>query len=264
MITARLILVTLFATHLFCEIASAQQLVDLSHAFDEQTIYWPTEKGFVLERGPAGVTERGYYYAANRFAAPEHGGTHLDAPIHFFDQRQTVERIPLKRLVGPGARVDVRAACAADRDYLVTVADLTAWEREHGASLEGRIVLLDTGYAAHWGDREAYLGTAATGRAAVSQLHFPGLDPAAAEWLATRRHVRCVGIDTASVDHGPSLDFRSHVVLCEQNVPVLENVAAMDALPVTGFRVIALPMKIAGGSGAPCRVAAIIEDGGDE
>jgi len=239
---------------------AAEKTVDLTHPFDQRTIYWPTETGFTLQKGPAGFTDRGYYYAANRFAAPEHGGTHIDAPIHFFENGLTVDQIPLSQLMGECVCVDVSSQCAADRDYQVTVEDFRQWERAHNGSLEGKIVFLNTGYARRWPKREDYLGTAATGPAAVSDLHFPGLDPAAATWLATRRRIKAVGIDTASIDHGPSRNFGSHVNLFRENVPALENLAALDKLPATGFRVIALPMKIAGGSGAPCRVVAIIAE----
>lgn len=237
-----------------------QKLVDLSHAYDASTVYWPTEPGFVLERGPAGATERGYWYAANRFSSPEHGGTHIDAPNHFWREGQSVDAIPLERLMGEGACVDLAAACAADRDYLATVEDLRRWEAAHGAQLTDKIVLLRTGYAGRWPERGQYLGTTATGREAVSQLHFPGLDPSAAEWLATQRRVRLVGIDTASIDHGPSRDFGAHVALFRHGVPAVENLASLDELPATGFRVTALPMKIAGGTGGPCRVVAIVEE----
>lgn len=246
--------------YVFSDEPLAGRIVDLSHPFDDRTIYWPTEAGFRLERGPAGVTERGYYYSANRFAAAEHGGTHVDAPNHFFENRQTVDQIPLERLIGPAACVDVSAKCAADRDYLVSVEDLQEWERQHGDSLEGKIVLLRTGFAQHWPDRANYLGTTATGRQGVAQLHFPGLDPVAADWLVARRKIRAVGIDTASIDHGQSRDFGSHVRLCRDNVPTLENLAHLDQLPPAGFTVIALPMKITGGSGAPCRVIAILPE----
>ncbi|TWT36890.1 Kynurenine formamidase [Posidoniimonas corsicana] len=239
---------------------AADTIRDLTHAFDAQTIYWPTEPGFVLQQEKNGVTERGYFYASNRFAAPEHGGTHIDAPHHFSKPGQTVEQIPLTRLVGDGVCVDVSRRCAADPDYLVTVEDLRDWEAEHGGSLEDKIVLLRTGYAAHLGDRTAYLGTSKTGEAAVQELHFPGLDPTAAEWLATKRRVKSVGIDTASIDNGPSQMFQSHVNLFRHNVPALENVALPADLPPRGFRVVALPMKIAGGSGAPCRVIAIVAE----
>jgi len=237
-----------------------QTVVDLSHAYDEHTIYWPTEPGFVLDKGTAGFTERGYYYVANRFSTPEHGGTHIDAPIHFFKNGQTVDQIPLSRLMGEAVCIDVTRQCTANRDYLVTVEDLRGWERTHDASLADKIVLLHTGFAKHWPNREAYLGTSATGRAAVSQLHFPGLDPTAATWLAAQRRIKVVGIDTASIDHGPSRDFGSHVNLFTHGVPALENVAILDPLPPTGFQVIALSIKIAGGSGGPCRILAIVDE----
>lgn len=234
--------------------SAAQTLVDLSHPFNADTIYWPTEPGFVLDRGDAGITQRGYFYAANRFSAPEHGGTHIDAPYHFAAQGRTVDKLPLESLVGPGVCVDVTAACAVDPDYLVSIDDLKRWESEHDDTLAEKIVLLRTGYAQHWPDREKYLGTSAVGRAAVDDLHFPGLDPAAASWLCTARRVRAVGIDTASIDNGPSRQFQTHVNLFQHNVPALENLADMQRLPATGFEVIALPMKIEGGTGGPCRV----------
>jgi kynurenine formamidase len=237
---------------------ATQSLLDLTHPFDESTIYWPTEEGFKLLRGPAGVTEGGYYYVANRFMCAEHGGTHLDAPIHFFDKRQTVEQIPVERLIGPGACVDVSHKCTADRDYQVSVEDFQKWESDHKSSLEDRIVLIRTGFARHWPDRETYLGTTERGKAAVAKLHFPGLDPSAADWLVARRHIRMAGIDTASIDHGQTRTFPTHQRLFRDNVPALENVADMSKLPPNNFTVIALPMKIGGGSGAPCRIVANI------
>jgi len=235
-------------------------IVDLTHLFDESTIYWPTEDGFKLLRGPAGVTEGGYYYAANRFMCAEHGGTHIDAPIHFFEKGQTVDQVPLARLIGPGACVDVSQKCAADRDYQATVEDFQAWEATNKASLEDRIVLIRTGYGRYWPDRKKYLGTSESGRAAVAKLHFPGLDPAAADWLVTRRRIKMVGIDTASIDHGQTSKYPAHVRLFRDNVPALENVARMDELPADKFKVVALPMKIGGGSGAPCRIVAILDE----
>jgi kynurenine formamidase len=234
--------------------------LDLTHPFDSQTIYWPTEAGFRLDRGPAGVTERGYFYAANRFTCAEHGGTHIDAPQHFWPGGQTVDQIPLDRLVGPAACVDVSAKCAADRDYQVTAEDFESWERANGASLEDRIVLVRTGYGRYWPDRVKYLGTDERGREAVAKLRFPGLDPSAADWLITKRRIRLVGIDTASIDHGQTQDYPTHVRLFRDGVPALENVANLDQLPATGFSIVALPIKIAGGSGGPCRIIAILDE----
>jgi kynurenine formamidase len=236
-------------------------IVDLSHAFDSETIYWPTEEGFVLEHGSAGLTEGGYYYAANRFRGAEHGGTHIDAPIHFAEGRQTVDQIPVERLVGPAVVLDVSAACAADPDYAVGVADLERFEAEHGRIQAGEMVLLHTGYARHWPDRRAYLGTDRRGPDAVPELHFPGLDPAAARWLASERAIAAIGIDTASIDPGQSKRFESHQILFAANIPAFESLTALDRLPPRGSVVVALPMKIRGGSGGPLRAIAVLPDG---
>ena len=234
--------------------------LDLTHAFDAATIYWPTEKGFQFEPGANGPNPKGYYYAANRFATAEHGGTHLDAPRHFAEGRPTADQIEPERLVGEAAVIDVRAECAANPIYEVTADDLVAWEREHGRQLVDVIVLLRTGWATRWGDRAAYLGTGVKGPEAVPLLRFPGLAPDAAKWLVGHRRVKAVGIDTASIDHGPSSLFGSHVALCTADTPIFENLAGLERLPAEGAFVVALPMKIAGGSGGPLRVLARLPD----
>lgn len=230
--------------------------VDLTHDFSADTVYWPTATGFALEVEFKGITPKGYFYAANRYRASEHGGTHLDSPIHFARDRQTVDQIPLERLTGLAVVVDVSAAAAKDPDYQVSVADLKAWEAKHGEIPAEAIVLLRTGQARHWPDPAKYLGTAEKGPDAVAKLHFPGLHPDGARWLATERRIKAVGIDTASIDYGQSTLFESHRALFERNVPAFENVAGLESLPAKGAYVVALPMKIRGGSGAPLRIVA--------
>jgi len=232
--------------------------VDLTHTFDADTIFWPTEKGFELERGFSGVTEGGYYYEAHRIRLAEHGGTHLDAPIHFLQGGATVEAVSLSRLIGPASVVDVRAACAANRDYAVGVADLERFEAEHGRLPAGAILLLMTGFSEHWPDRKAYLGTARRGAARVAELPFPGLSPEAARWLVEQREIAAIGLDTASIDPGISKGFEAHRILFAAGVPAFENLTALERLPPTGSTVIALPMKIGGGSGAPLRAIAVL------
>jgi kynurenine formamidase len=234
-----------------------QGLVDLTHSFNERSIYWPTATQFKLTKVADGETEGGWHYSANDFSAAEHGGTHLDAPIHFSEDGMKADEIPLERLVGRAIVVDVSKQALADRDYLVSRADLRAWERKNGRIPNRSIVLLRTGYDRFWPDAERYLGTAERGEAAVPKLHFPGLDPDGARWLVKARRLRAVGIDTASIDRGQSSDFRAHRILGAANVPVFENVARLGKLPSRGFMVVALPMKIEGGSGGPLRIMAI-------
>lgn len=231
--------------------------VDLTHSFSESTIYWPTDTvGFVLEEQAYGTTEGGWFYASYAFESVEHGGTHIDAPIHFAEGRLTNEQIPLSGLIGPAAVVDV--SDHADSDYLVAISDLRAWEAQHGELPDGGILLLRTGWSSRWADRTAYLGTDLTGPDAVPHLHFPGLDPEAAQWLIDNRRVAAVGIDTPSIDYGQSADFRSHVILYSENISGFENVTNLDMLPASGSYVVALPMKIEGGSGGPLRIVGFV------
>lgn len=238
--------------------AHKMKMIDLTHAFGQDTIYWPTEDGFKHDKEHFGETEKGYFYSSYRFSGAEHGGTHIDAPIHFSKTGDTVDTIPLSKLLGPAVLVDVSEACQKDRDYEITVEDLLAWEAKNKKSLLDKIVLLKTGFAQYWPDRKLYLGTDEHGAGAVSKLHFPGLSPKAALWLTKERNIRSIGIDTASIDFGQSTLYESHRSLFESNVPAFENVALLSELPTHGFHIIALPMKISNGSGGPVRIIAVV------
>lgn len=231
------------------------KLVDLTHPFDAETIYWPTGKPFDHEQTAWGVNEKGYFYSSYDYASSEHLGTHVDAPIHFGEDRPTLDAVPLERWVGPGVVIDISAACAADADYELTAADITAHEAEHGEIPAGAIVLVRTDWSRRWPDVQAYMGDDTPGSAA--NLHFPGLSEEAAQLLKKRR-VDAVGIDTASIDHGPSTEFLAHRVLAEAEIPGLENLTGLDAVPARGAWIIALPMKIGGGSGGPLRAVALL------
>ena len=234
------------------------RIVDLTHPFGTEMIVWPTEQEFRLIIQHAEDTPGGYYYASNRIEMPEHGGTHLDAPIHFSRGKQTLDQIPLERLVGGAVRIDVQSQCARDRDYQVRVRDIERWEIAHGRIPARSIVLVDTGFAEFWPNRKEYLGTELRGPEGAQSQHFPGMHPDAAAWLVRERQVKAVGIDTASIDYGQSTTFESHVALLSHNVPVFENLADLQGLPEKNFDVIALPMKIAGGTGGPLRIIAVL------
>ena len=229
--------------------------IDLTHPFNEEAVYWPTAEMFELEEVFHGHTEGGWYYTAYNFSAAEHGGTHLDSPIHFAEGGLTADAIPVEQMIGPGFVIDVSAAVAADVDYRVSAADIEAFEAEHGQIPQGAIVLIDTGRAGLYADRAAYMGTAERGPEAVAKLHFPGLGKDGAELLVARG-IGAVGIDTPSIDHGQSPNFETHVALMTNDIPAFENVADMSALPPTGATIVALPMKIEGGSGGPLRIVA--------
>jgi kynurenine formamidase len=239
-------------------VLTTARIVDLTHAFDSQSVYWPTAEAFKLETDFEGMTDKGYFYSAYRYSAAEHGGTHLDSPVHFAKGRHTVDQIPLQQLMGAAIVIDVTQQCATNADYQVSVADFQNWERRHGRIARGTIVLLRTGFGKRYPDRAQYLGTDERGAEAVAKLHFPGLDPEAARWLTQNRSIKAIGLDTASIDYGQSTLFESHRTLFENNIPAFENVANLDQLPLKGFSVIALPMKIKSGSGGPLRIVALL------
>lgn len=236
----------------------AGEWIDLTHTFGERTLYWPTAPAFRLNVESRGEAEGGYWYEAYSFRAAEHGGTHIDAPSHFAVGRPSVEAIPLHRLIGPAVVIDVSTAALANPDHQATTDEFKAWERLHGALPDDAIVLVHTGYGRFWPNAERYLGTADRGPLAVAKLRFPGLHPDAARWLASERRIAAIGIDTASIDHGQSTVFETHRVLSEASIPAFENVANLERLPPAGARVIALPMKIQGGSGGPLRIVALL------
>ena len=236
---------------------SAGNWIDLTYAFDSTTIYWPTAQPFHLTVVSARRLPAGYYYAANNLSAAEHGGTHLDAPVHFVEKKHSADQIPLSQLIGPAVVIDVTKQADSSADFRVHQSDITAWEAAHGEIPPDAIVLIRTGWGSRWPDRARYLGTTKTGAAGVAELHFPGLDLDAARALV-RRKVKAVGIDTPSIDYGQSTTFVVHRRLFASNVPAFENVAQLDKLPVTGAIVIALPMKISGGSGGPLRIVALL------
>jgi kynurenine formamidase len=222
-------------------ILAGGEWIDLTHEFSFDTIYWPTADGFEHTVD---------------FKASEHGGTHLDSPIHFAKDRLTTEKIPLTNLIAAAVVMNFSHKVDTNADYEISIRDLEAWETRNREIGGGVIVLLNTGWHPRWPDRKTYLGTEERGPDAVPKLHFPGLSPAAAQWLVDNRRVAAVGIDTASIDFGQSTLFESHRILFKHDIPVFENVANLSALPATGAFVVALPMKIKSGSGGPLRIVA--------
>lgn len=233
-----------------------KKLVDLTYPFSDETLHWPTAKPFHLEKVSEGRTPAGYWYSSYNYSGSEHVGTHLDAPFHFAQGKWTAEQIPLSQTIGPAAVIDVRRKSNENSDYLVAVEDIRAWEKANGRVPVGAIVLIHSGWGKYWGDRKRYFGTDQPGSDA--DLHFPGLSPKAAEFLVKERRVKAVGIDTPSIDHGPSRDFLTHQILGAANVPIFENVARLELIPPKGATVFGIPMKIKGGSGAPLRVFGLL------
>lgn len=232
--------------------------IDLTYSFEENTVYWPTNEPYKHETIFEGITEKGYFYSSYKFSAEEHGGTHFDAPVHFGQGKNSIEKVPVNTLMGEAIVVDVSAQSAKDRDYRVSIDDFLQWEKNNGKLSPRSIVLIRTGFGKYYPDRLKYTGTELKGTVGVDNLHFPGLSGEAAAWLAEERKILSVGLDTPSIDYGQSKMFEAHRVLCAHDITIYENVANLQELPAKGAFVVALPMKIKGGSGAPLRIIALV------
>ena len=236
------------------------QWTDLTYSFSEETLYWPTADQFRFDTAFAGNTPAGFYYEAYNFCAAEHGGTHLDAPVHFARGKWTTDEIPPDRLSGEAVVIDVSEKASRDADYQISTADIQDWEKTNGTIPADAILLFRTGYGAFYPDAKKYLGTDERGPDAVAKLHFPGIHPEAAAWIVANRPVKAVGLDAASVDYGQSTQFQTHRILYEKNVLGFENLAGLDKLPAKGAYIVALPMKIKHGSGGPLRIMAWVKN----
>ena len=246
----------LFYSLVACAGQTPSKVIDLTYPFDDQTIYWPNAKPFQWKKSSWGINASGHWYAAGEFSASEHGGTHLDAPIHFSENGKSVDQIPLDQLTGPAIVIDIRPQARANPDYELQVTDVQAWETEHGLIPKGTLVLLYTGWGEFWPDKSSYLGSPTPED--PTTLHFPSYSAESIQFLVNKRRIRGIGIDTASIDPGHSKDFPVHRILGEANLYGLENVADLDQLPPRGAVVTALPLKIRGGSGGPVRIMATI------
>jgi kynurenine formamidase len=226
------------------------RVVDLSYSISDALPQWPGDAKSFEARTDCKIEADGFF--TRSFWMLEHYGTHLDAPAHFVAGGMTVEAIPTGNLFGPAVVLDVREAAAASPDYKLPSARIAAWESEHDRVPRGSIALLRTGWASRWPDSTRYRNQDAAGA-----MHFPGFGADAVRILIERGAVG-IGCDTMSVDPGCSCEYPVHRLALGAGLYHLENLSNLSALPEFGASLVVAPLKLDGGSGAPCRVFALL------
>lgn len=229
------------------------KIVDLTYALDDRSPFWPEGSPLSPFRATTAATYARDGYFLRNLQMPEHFGTHMDAPLHFDPNGQSLDKIPVQDFLLDAVVVDVRDAVSSNPDYRLTAQDLEKWEKAHGSLPRGCAVLALTGWGSRWPSQERYMNQDAKG-----VMHFPGFSLDAAHYLLDHVHPKAIGIDTASVDYGPSEKFEVHQLTMHAGLYHLENLANLEQLPATGAVLIALPMKLRGGSGGPTRVVALV------
>lgn len=225
------------------------RVIDLGHPIKASDPTWDATPAYARSV-VATIDKDGY--TGGKITIEEHFGTHVDAPAHFAPAGWTVDRIPVERLYRPGIRIDVSKEAAANPDYRVTAADIQQFEKGSGRIPDGVVVLIATGWDRYWADRVRYMNEK------NGVKHFPGLSADATTLLARDRRVAGIGIDTPSIDYGPSTGFEAHHVSMALNVYHIENATRLIELPASGFQVVVAPINIAGGSGGPTRLFALV------
>jgi len=245
--------VLLFGQHqASAQLSEFRTVVDLTHAFSSTVPnYEVTKEPAFQTRTVASVEKDGYF--AREISLPEHFGTHLDAPAHFAAGLWTVDQIPVERFVEPLVVIDVRANAKSNPDYQISVEDIAKWEQAHGQIPVGAVVIAHTGWDSRWNSSQEYRNADGNG-----VLHFPGYSLEAAKFLVEGRKIVGLGIDTLSIDYGPSKDFPVHHYTLGHSLYYLENVANLDQAPASGAMVVVAPMKLEGGPGAPVRILALL------
>ena len=229
------------------------KIVDLTYALDDHSPFWPEGSSSSPFHATAAATYARDGYFLRTLQLPEHFGTHMDAPLHFDPKGKSLDEIPVQDFLLEAAVVDTRAAVRTNPDYRLTAQDLEKWEKTHGSLPRGGVVLMFTGWGSRWPSQQRYMNQDAKG-----MMHFPGFSLAAAHYLIDHSHPKAIAIDTPSVDYGPSQNFEVHQLTMHAGLFHLENLANLEQLPATGAVIIALPMKLRGGSGGPTRVVALL------
>lgn len=227
---------------------AAGRVIDLTHPLYDAMAYWPGGVPFKKTR----LVDYDKGYRLHKFEMGENTGTHVDAPSHFIRGNLPIDRLALRDLVVPAVMIDARAKAARDAAYRLTASDIGAWEATHGRIEAGSLVILNTGWHKRFADADSYINMDAN-----RVMQFPGYHPDAAPLLIARGVVG-VGIDTLSLDYGPSKDFAFHVAMLKANRYQIENLANLDALPARGATVIVGVLPVRDGSQAQARVLALL------
>jgi kynurenine formamidase len=224
------------------------RIVDLTHVLHDGMAFWPGGVPFKKTR----LVDYDQGYQLHKFEVGENTGTHVDAPSHFIKGQIPIDQIALDHLVVEAVVIDVKTKAASDSDYRLSAQDVRDWEAEHGTIAEGVLVIANTGWHQRFSEPKRYVN-----QGEDKVMHFPGYHPDAAK-LLVERNVVGIGIDTLSLDHGPSKDFATHLVMLKAGKYQIENLANLDALPPKGATVVIGVLPVKDGSQAQARILAFV------
>ena len=225
-------------------------IYDLTHVINPAVPTYDGESGAYRYERLADIDKQGY--TLGTLHIPEHFGTHVDAPGHFVKDRATIDQLDPSHFIVPAVVIDVRDQVKTNPDYLLTQDAIEKWEQTNGRIPDGAAVLLLTGWGDRFGSAPRYRNPDSSGT-----MHFPGYSAAAVDYLLKHDKVVALGIDTLSIDYGPSKDFEAHKHALGAGLYHIENLTNLEKLPGRGSVIFVGALPIQGGSGSPARVLAV-------
>jgi kynurenine formamidase len=226
------------------------RILHLSHIIDPDIPQWQGDPPVEFET-VAELEKHGYYL--RRFSMGEHSATHINAPNSFHRDGVGIDQYPAESLIVPAIVIDICVQAAINPDYVLTVADILAWEEKYGQITADCVVLLNTGWQEKWFDKKAFFNKDAEGN-----LHFPGFSSDVTQFLLNERQIAGVGIDTHGVDSGQDTTFATNSLVLEKPRIVLENLTNLHQLPPLGTTLVIGILRLRGGSGSPVSVLALV------
>jgi kynurenine formamidase len=219
------------------------RFVDLSHEISDGLVTYPGLPAPQIDEYLSRVVSRARYapgteFSIGRITMVANTGTYLDTPFHRFADGFDLTGLSLEQLVDLDG-VLVRVVGASERAI--------GADRFTGLDVNGKAVLVHTGWDRHWATPEYGVG-------------HPFLTATGAAWLA-EHGAAIVGIDSLNIDDGADGSRPAHTTLLGAGIPIVEHLTGLDQLPSTGFRFTAVPARVAGMGTWPVRAFARIEDG---
>ena len=231
--------------------------IDLTHAFAPVQPVWPGFGNATFKPAVAGRDIAGYVAAGEEFTYDKHGfvasayelttdqyGTQLDPPSHWNPLGATISDLPPTFAIRPLVVIDISGKVATDEGYHLQVADIAAWEVEHGRIPEGSVVFVRSDWYKRWGDAERF-----------ATAPFPGVSLDALKFLHLERKILFHGHEPLDTDTTPTLE--GEYWLMHNNFAQAEGVANLDKVPEAGALVTIGFAKPLGGSGGYARYVAI-------
>jgi kynurenine formamidase len=239
------------------DVLKGAKYIDLTHVITPTIPVWAGFGNSTFAQAKAGRELEGFAAQGDTFTYDKHGfeatayelttdqlGTQLDPPAHWAPEYPSIDELPATYTIRPLVVIPMEDKVAQDFGYALQVADIEAFEAEHGQIPEGSVVFVRSGWSKQWPDP-----------ALATTAPFPGVGLDALKFLHEQRHILFHGHEPLDTDATPTLE--GEYWLMHNGYAQAEGVANLDQVAETGCLVAIGYPKLQGGVGGYARYIAI-------